>query len=550
MNYKKIVSLISVAILTFQGTYLPVNAEIIKTEESQPNETLSSQTEIEKGREEATVESTETFIEASNENKNSFFSLEDEKVTDSSSLVEDTRNTTASPETTKEDVVPYAAEDIVEIPDPVLFEALKNVTERPFADKLTKADLEKITKLDISDNKGITGALVKEQIYDLTGLEYATNLSEISINNQKNLQNINTLRNLPNLTTIYAQSTSISDLSAVEDMPALSLLSLSGTPIADFSPILNATNLEEFTYDSYNYFDPNNYQMTVEDFNKLVTLNNLKRLNVPNNKINDISALKGNTTLRTLNLSNNAVKNLTPLTEMHDLETIYLDSNNLSSLDELSGFTTNNISILYADDNHITDLHNLRGLYEGMQKVGDHRGLQINNQTITLPTVTAKVGESAISNNPTIDINGQKMPISGISDNGLASSDNQTVVFNDLPEGNHTVTYRATYSTTSSNGVLLNYSIKVTQPIVITPADAEDKSSVTVHDSTIYVGDEWKAEDNFDVANAADGTSLDYASFISAGGVVDDSQLDTNTPGTYPVTYTLNGATSIANITV
>jgi len=78
----------------------------------------------------------------------------------------------------------------------------------------------------------------------------------------------------------------------------------------------------------------------------------------------------------------------------------------------------------------------------------------------------------------------------------------------------------------------------------------QDLSAVNVHDSEIYAGDAWNAEDNFDNATAADGTALDYAGFIAAGGLVDDSKLDTNTPGTYPVTYTLNGVTATANITV
>lgn len=88
------------------------------------------------------------------------------------------------------------------------------------------------------------------------------------------------------------------------------------------------------------------------------------------------------------------------------------------------------------------------------------------------------------------------------------------------------------------------------QPQTVTYVYSKDQTAVNVRDSSIYVGDTWKPEDNFDNATAADGTSLDWTKFIAAGGVVDDSKLDTNTPGTYPVTYTLNGLTSTANITV
>ncbi len=39
---------------------------------------------------------------------------------------------------------------------------------------------------------------------------------------------------------------------------------------------------------------------------------------------------------------------------------------------------------------------------------GDYGGLQINNQTITLPTINIKKGATANSTNPTLDINGPK----------------------------------------------------------------------------------------------------------------------------------------------
>lgn len=74
----------------------------------------------------------------------------------------------------------------------------------------------------------------------------------------------------------------------------------------------------------------------------------------------------------------------------------------------------------------------------------------------------------------------------------------------------------------------------------------EKQTAVNVHDSTIYVGDAWTAQNNFDSALDKDGNVLDYANFIAAGGAVDDSRVDPNTPGTYDVTYTLDGITSTA----
>ncbi|MFS1000400.1 bacterial Ig-like domain-containing protein [Enterococcus casseliflavus] len=73
----------------------------------------------------------------------------------------------------------------------------------------------------------------------------------------------------------------------------------------------------------------------------------------------------------------------------------------------------------------------------------------------------------------------------------------------------------------------------------------EKMTAVNVHDSTIYVGDSWKAEDNFDSALDKDGNSVDFQDLT-----VDASQADTSKAGSFEVTYTYDGVTSTAVITV
>lgn len=83
------------------------------------------------------------------------------------------------------------------------------------------------------------------------------------------------------------------------------------------------------------------------------------------------------------------------------------------------------------------------------------------------------------------------------------------------------------------------------QPQVVTYIYSKDQTIVNVHNSTIYVGDNWTAEDNFDSALDKDGNTIDFSQLT-----IDDSQVDTNTPGTYDVTYTYEGVTSTAKVTV
>ncbi|MEQ7140636.1 bacterial Ig-like domain-containing protein, partial [Enterococcus casseliflavus] len=73
----------------------------------------------------------------------------------------------------------------------------------------------------------------------------------------------------------------------------------------------------------------------------------------------------------------------------------------------------------------------------------------------------------------------------------------------------------------------------------------EKMTAVNVHDSTIYVGDNWEAKDNFDSALDKDGNSIDFQNLI-----VDVSQADTSKAGSFEVTYTYDGITSTATITV
>ena len=83
----------------------------------------------------------------------------------------------------------------------------------------------------------------------------------------------------------------------------------------------------------------------------------------------------------------------------------------------------------------------------------------------------------------------------------------------------------------------------VTSTAVVTVK--EKQTAVNVHDSTIYVGDNWEAKDNFDSALDKDGNSIDFQDLT-----VDASKADTSKAGTFEVTYTYDGVTSTAAVTV
>ncbi|EAF0572141.1 cell surface protein [Listeria monocytogenes] len=358
-----------------------------------------------------------------------------------------------------------ASTDVVNIPDPYLKEGLKSIVGKPLLEELTEADLETISTADISYMYGFSGYPVTGLVRDLTGLEKAVNMTNFYFSNQTEITNLNQIKNLPKLKKIVGISTGLNDIKALGEMPALEEVELGGDYITDFTPLLEQENLKSFSYNSYAWLDPSYHQINNEEFTKFANLKSIENLDVTWNNITDLAALTANDHITNLNLSYNKFTNVAPIATMKKLKVLYLNNNNLTSIDSLH--TLRGLSIAYADNNNITDLSKLKDFFESMNVVGDYKGLQVNSQTITLPTINIKEGATAVSNNPTLDIDGEKMAVSSISDGGTVSADNKTVSFSNLPIGTKTVTYNATFTATSAKGVPLSYSLKVTQPITV-----------------------------------------------------------------------------------
>ncbi|EAC5807727.1 cell surface protein [Listeria monocytogenes] len=69
-------------------------------------------------------------------------------------------------------------------------------------------------------------------------------------------------------------------------------------------------------------------------------------------------------------------------------------------------------------------------------------------------------------------------------------------------------------------------------------------ATIKAHDSTIYVGDKWSAEDNFDSAVNSVGAAVSFDDVEVEGTV------DTTKAGVYPVTYSFAGESLTINVTV
>lgn len=70
------------------------------------------------------------------------------------------------------------------------------------------------------------------------------------------------------------------------------------------------------------------------------------------------------------------------------------------------------------------------------------------------------------------------------------------------------------------------------------------QTTVKVHDSSFYAGSNWNAKDNFDQATNKDGEKIDFQDITVTGSV------NSNTPGTYEISYLYDGVKAIARVTV
>ena len=185
---------------------------------------------------------------------------------------------------------------VVDIPDPNLRSAIADALGVPHGAPITQADMRQLTSLNAA----------ARQIAELTGLEYATNLTE---------------------------------------------LRLGENPITDISPLAHLTQLS---------FLRLNDCWTIDDISPLAHLTQLKGLDLDRNLIVDISPLTGLTALESLDIRFNQIENLGPLANLTQLTRLILSNNQIKDVRPLATLTR--LEILDIQANSITDHSPLDGL--------------------------------------------------------------------------------------------------------------------------------------------------------------------------------------------
>ena len=228
---------------------------------------------------------------------------------------------------------------VVHIPDPNLRAAIaESLGKNPNA-PITVEEMEELVRLDARD-KGIR---------DLTGLQFATNLSRLYLDHNQ-ISDISPLAGLINLKDLGFPDNNVSDLSPIAGLSNLEWLYCARNNASDLSAFMGLTNLEYVSFSSNN----------VSDLSSFAGLMNLKRIRSWGNPLSDLSPFVGLPKLESINICGADLSDLTPLVLITGLKELYLVNNEISDISPLAGLT--GLTRVNLSENDISDTAPLASL--------------------------------------------------------------------------------------------------------------------------------------------------------------------------------------------
>ncbi len=228
---------------------------------------------------------------------------------------------------------------IVDIPDANLRAVIADSLGKAHNAPITRAEMATLTRLE-AKNSGIS---------DLTGLEFATNLTFLDLWGNT-ISEVSALSNLTNLRTLFLSDNLISEVSALSNLTRLLWLYLRDNFISDVSALSNLTNLTDLILG----------ENLISEVSALSNLTSLTTLYLSDNTISDVSALSNLTNLTSLGLRENLISEVSALSDLTSLNVLFLDDNLILEVSALSNLT--NLTNLNLGDNIISDVSALSGM--------------------------------------------------------------------------------------------------------------------------------------------------------------------------------------------
>ncbi|MBL7186966.1 MAG: leucine-rich repeat domain-containing protein, partial [Phycisphaerae bacterium] len=205
-------------------------------------------------------------------------------------------------------------------------------------------------------------------ITNLTGLEYATNLSSLSLYRNQ-ISDLSPLGGLTNLTYLALSENQISSISTLGGLTNMHHLELADNLIAEIGPLSG--------FSSLTYLRLGGNQVT--DVGPLSGLTTLTELHITGNQISAIGPLSSLVNLQSLDLGGNQISDMTPLAGLTNLQWLSLWGNQITAIPDLSALTV--LTDLNLQNNQISAISGLSGLTS-------LTGLYLhNNQIVNISTL-------------------------------------------------------------------------------------------------------------------------------------------------------------------
>lgn len=198
-----------------------------------------------------------------------------------------------------------------------------------------------------------------------------TKISEIDVNNDKNIHTLDPLYELSDLKYLDCSNTDVDDISPIRNLNKINKLDISGTAITDISDLRYTNEIKELRAENLRlsdieiiglYHQLTNLTLEGTDIENISVLGNcemLTDLNLSSTKITTLDSIELPQSLRCLDLSNTGISDLTPIGNLENLQLLIIDNTqvtdlspiaNLNRLNELQCRNTNVDNLLPLKD--------------------------------------------------------------------------------------------------------------------------------------------------------------------------------------------------------